>query len=442
MTAAALIAKWSGPWPHRLTKALVLAGAATLPLQNAATLNVGFTLRLSDALFGLALVVGLPFAVRGLLALPAWLRWTSVALLAIYVIATVTRHLATIPGDPRAGDLRAAVYVGNLAEGAGILCLVVGLWKGFEALRPLLIAVTAGSAAAALYAVWQWPAQHYGLPFSNVINTLDSNGITAGSSQGTGILGWERVRGTFLEPHFLGGFMAAAAPLAVVLAVQSRGTARRLAFAAAALMIVALLLTSSAPAWAGFGVAALVACTAYAVGRGRPVLAAAAAICTSAALFAAPVLLVEPATLAAITGRSTTDATVTAEGRKETWNRVLDIWAARPAAGYGAGQSSVRLTLDATGTGALQSAQGLWASSLIDVGVVGLSLWLVLTGTVLTLAVGRIAVRGSVAGAALAMATVAALCSAFVTNDRLDLSVWLLFGIVAACALRGAEATG
>jgi len=434
LTFSGSISAWSGPRAERWTRWLVLGGAAALPLQSTATVDIGFTLRVSYVLFGLALVVGLPFAWRGLWLLPPWLRWSAAGLLATYVVVTSTSDLATIAGTSRGGDLRALVYLTDLAIGAGLMCVAAGLWRGFGSLQPLFVALTIGAGAAAAYAVYQWPAQRYGLPVSDILTTRDSNGITTEGFQGTGLLGWERARGTFLEPHFLGAFMSAAAPVAVLAAVQARARMRVVALVAAALVIVALVVSSSAPAYASFAVAGIIAGTTWAVGAGRPRLAGLTAAGAAAAILAAPSLVLVPEVLASATGRDAATLTVTADFRKDAWQRVLDIWSLEPAGGHGAGQSSVRLALasDRPGAVGLSSAQGIWASALIDVGLVGLGFWIALVGGALAHVFRGTYRQPWLASAMLVMATVAAVSSALVASDRLDLRVWLLFGIVAA----------
>jgi hypothetical protein len=435
---------WSGARPERLARWLLLAGAAALPLQNTATLDIGFTVRPSHLLLGLALVVGLPFAWRGFLLLPAWLRWPAVGLVGIYALATVMGDLATIAGTPRGGSARAAVYLADLAQGAAVMCLVPGLYRGRLALRPLLLALAAGTGLAALYALWQWPAQRFGLPLTDILTTADSNAITRGGEQGAGLLGWERARGTFLEPHFLGAFMSAAVPLAVVASLQAQGARRMLAAVAAAAGLGALVVSSSAPAYAGFAIATAVAGAAWGVGTGRPRLAALAAAATTSALLAAPVVVAAPEVLAAVTGRDAATLTITAEFRTRTWSRVLDIWAVQPAYGHGAGQSSVQLSLLSEGSSAvgLQSAQGLWASSLIDTGAVGLGIWVVLLGAFISVALREVWRRPSAVNALLLLAAVAAVCSALVAGDRLDLRTWLLVGVVAGASGSALRAPG
>jgi hypothetical protein len=437
VSRSALTAAWTGERAERWTAWLVLAGAAALPLQNTATFDVGFTVRLSHVLFGVALVVGLPFAWRGFLALPPWLRWPAVGLVLAYGLVSATSDMATIAGTPRGGSERAVVFLGDLVLGVGVMCLVPGLWRGLRSLQALLLAVTAGTGVAAVYALYQWPAQRLGLPLTEILTTADSNALTTGGEQGSGVLGWERARGTFLEPHFLGAFMAAGIPLALLAAAQARGRVRALAAAAAVAATGALLVTSSAPAYASITIAALVGAAAWGVAAGRPRLAAAAAAAGTAAVLAAPGLVAAPEVLAAVTGRDTTTLTATADFRTQTWSRVLDIWAVQPAQGYGAGQSSVQLSLVTQGQTAvgLNSAQGLWASSLIDAGVIGLGLWTALLGAGLVLAAAVLWRQTTPAAAMLVPAVVAAICAAVVAGDRLDLRIWLLLGIVAAASL-------
>jgi O-antigen ligase len=436
LSLSGLISSWGGPRAERWTTWLVLAGATALPLQNTATVDVGFTVRLSHVLFGAALLVGLPFALRGVLLLPPWLRWSAVGLVATYAIVTATSDLATIAGTSRGGSVRAVVYLSDLALGVGLMALVAGVWRGLKTLQPLLLAITAGAGMAALYAVYQWPALRFGLPLSDILTTRDSNGLTTEAAQGPGLFGWERVRGTFLEPQFLGAFMSAAAPVAVLAAAQARGRTRALALLSAATSVMALVLTSSAPAFASLAIGAIIAGTTWAVGAGRPRLAAVAASATALVILATPILVVAPEAFSAVTGRDSATLIATAHFRTQTWNEALDIWAVHPASGYGAGQSSVQLSLLGAqpAGGGLRSAQGLWASALVDVGVIGLGFWLALIAGTLALALRTAYASPSLASAMLVMALTAAVCAALVANDRLDLRVWLLFGVVAAAS--------
>src|SRR5205807_2450607 len=96
--------------------------------------------------------------------------------------------------------------------------------------------------------------------------------------------------------------------------------------------------------------------------------------CTTISLAAA-----EPAALATVTNRSGRSLDITTDFRLETWRRVTAIWAQRPILGYGAGQSSVRLAevqlANGEPTHLLASAQGIWAASLVDAGVLGFGAW-------------------------------------------------------------------
>lgn len=434
MLTGKILDAWRGAGAERWTAWLMVAAAAVLPLQSTATVDIGYTLRPSYILLGAALVIGLPVAVRGWRRAPRWLGVIAMALAGVYLLATAFGDMATIAGTARGGGSRALVYLVDLVLGLGVIGLVCGLWAGLDQLRPLITATVVGAGLAALYAIWQWPAQEFGLPMEDILTTRDSNGVTTGGEQGPGLFGWERVRGTFLEPHFLGGFMASIAPLALAVASWTGGRLRMAAWAAGAMMILALILTSSASAWAVFGLAALCAAAAWGIGAGRPRPAMAAAMAACAAILLAPSLVVAPETLARATGRDAQTLVATADFRKQTWDTALDIWAARPAIGFGPGQSSVQLSLVQQGDRAagLNSAQGVWAAALVDAGVPGLALWLLLLGGTSLLAFLALGARPSWTSAALAAAVLAGSLSALIATDRLDLRVWLLAGAAAA----------
>src|SRR4051812_14204238 len=109
----------------RCARALTLAGAATLFLQSAATIDLVFTVRVSYVLLLGALVVGAPWAWAGWRALPWWLGVAGAALLLVYVLATLVGDEAVLTAG-RSGRSRSLVYVGDLALGLGVLGLVRG----------------------------------------------------------------------------------------------------------------------------------------------------------------------------------------------------------------------------------------------------------------------------------------------------------------------------
>jgi hypothetical protein len=197
-------------------RGLVLAAAVALFLQAAATVDLVYTVRPSFVLMSVAVVLGLPFAVAGWRRTPPWIMWPAAGLLVAYLTALLLGRAETI-GLARAGSHRDLAYIGDLAVGMGAFGLVIALWADGRRMWQLLGAVAISGAAAAVYAVYQWPAQIFGWPFDDVVNVPDSNGVTTGASQGAGVFGHERVRGTFLEPHLLGAFLASLLPAALAL---------------------------------------------------------------------------------------------------------------------------------------------------------------------------------------------------------------------------------
>jgi hypothetical protein len=431
-----LLAAWRSPLMARCARALTLAGAATLFLQSAATVDVVFTVRVSYVLLMAALVVGAPWAWSGWRALPWWLAVAAAALLLIYVLATLFGDEVVLAAG-RSGRSRSLVYLGDLALGLGVLGLVRGLWDNDEGRGPLIAALALGGIAAGVYAFYQWPAQHFGLPLHDVVTTGDSNGVTTGGLQGNGVLGWERVRGTFLEPHFLGTFLASMLPLVVAWGLAGSRRTLHVSAVGAAGMLVALLLTASVPSWFCFGLATLITAALGATARGHVRAAAACACVAAVACVLAPLTLARPEAAAALTHRSADSMVVTTRFRTEAWDQAVDLWATRPILGFGAGQSSVRIALATEGTGAtaLPSAQGLWAASLVDVGILGFAAWAVLLVGIVAL-VARAAWRRPSAEALLVFASVLASClSSAVAGDRTELRVWvvLALGLALAC---------
>lgn len=433
---------WSGRRAELAALALVLAAAALLFLDAAGTLHAVYTVRLSYLCAAAAVVVGAPYVVRGRRALPPSVQVAALALLVVYVVAAVLGHQVALPGEPRTGRVRSVVYVLDLALGLACLALVPALFRTPARLRLLGWAFVAGGAVAGGYALYQWFGQRYGWPLTDLNNTLDSNGITTGANQGPGVLGWTRARGTFLEPHFLGDYAASILPLAAGLALLARGRVRLATTAAAVALGAALIATSSAPDGAVLVIGVLLATAGLVIGRGRVAAAAAIGCATAAVAVLTPFALVFPTAVAAATGRSEADVVATIRFRTDTWSHAIEIWQRRPALGFGPGQSSVQLAIPtqvappllASRAPALQSAQGIWAASLVDAGVAGLACWIALflgAGWAVLRAVGH---RPSAFTWAVAAAALAAAAGAEITGDRLDLRVWLLLGFALAVA--------
>lgn len=424
---------WGSRSVGLVARVLALAAAAVLPLDAAGTIRVVYTLRPSFLLFGLALALGLPIALRGWASLAPWLRWAAAGLVTVQVLAIIFGAQAELVGNGRAGTHRDLLYLADLLLGLGVVGLLTGLFSDGQS-RPLVIAICGGGLLAAGYGLYQWIAQHYGLPLSDVNNTLDSNGVTAGGDQGIGLLGWERIRGTFLEPHFLGAYLASIVPVSVALAVTARRRLRRAAAVGTAGMLAALVLTSSAPALAALGVGFVVALAVVSVARGRVLAAALAGAIVAIVAIGIPVVFEAPQVLASVTGRSAQDLELTAQFRQTAWTTSIDIWSRRPLLGYGPGQSSVQLARELGGPKSTVpiSAQGLWAATLMDTGAIGFAFWVMLLGGLFFVAAGCAVRHASTAQILVLFAATTALLSGQVSGDRLGLSVWTLLGLLMA----------
>jgi O-antigen ligase len=434
-------ATWTGATAADIARLLVLAAAALLSLSAAATFEVGFTLTPSYLLVALAVIVGAPAALRGWLALPRYAYCLATLLVIVYLVGVVTGSDSGLPDQPQRSTHRDVVYLLDLIIGLQVVGLAVDLFHDRGALRRFAICLCAGGVGAATYAIYQWPAQHFGLPLADINNALNSDGFTRGHRfQGVGLLGWERVRGTFKEPLFLASYLAMLIPLCIGLAASASRRRRLLWLAAAGVMGLALAFTVSSLAWAALGLALLALLAGWAVLTGRVRLAWVFGSVLGLVVLLAPSFFLDPSILSGVTGRSPDALRATSQNRLNAWDGALQVWSSRPVFGYGPGQSAVRLAYrpsvapGETAPLVLGSAQGLWAASLVDVGLVGLWTWALLLATLATIA-GRALRRAprSLPFAALLSAGIAVLLGQ-ITADRLDLRVWLVVGMLMAAA--------
>jgi len=427
---------WSGPRPRRVARFLALAGCGTLFLAAAATVQVVYSIRVPYALFGAACAVGAPLVVDGWRTAPAWVRATALSLFAVYLAATIAGTGDTL-GTARGGSHRDLAYLVDLGVGLASVGLVMGLWRDAPS-GPAVRALAIGASLAALYAIYQWPARRFGLPLDDVNNTLDSNGVTSGHFQGRGLLGWERVRGTFQEPHYLAAFLAALLPFSVLAAWTTR---RRLLAAGVAAVAVAMILTVSAPAWGSLSIGAAAAAALFAIGRGWTGAAAATAAAAVALAVAGPLVGTSPHALASVTGRSDSELLTSSNVRFDAWRDAARIWASRPVLGFGPGQSSVQLArveiaAERRSRTKLSSAQGLWAAALVDAGALGFGAWLLFLGGVLVVGARGLFRDPTPLRAAAFAAGVSIVVSSEVAGDRLDTVAWVLIGLLLASAAR------
>ena len=425
--------------PH--TRRLVLLACVAFFLQSAGTVEVVYTIRPSFALLALASVVGFPFVWIGWSTVPRWVLWSGMAVVFVYALAALGGS-GTSLGIGRAGPERALVYLADLGVGLSTFGLVVGLWGPGRSKASLLQAVFLCGALAGAYASYQWVAQKHGWPLSDILSVEDSNAFTTGGPQGTGVFGYERVRGTFLEPHFLGAFLAVSLPLAVALWCDSDTRRRRWwVGAAASFMLFGLLFTASVPAWAILGVCGMLILVPFFVLNGASYAAGPAAAVLTMLLLAVPLTITYPGLLSNLTGRSAMDLDLTSTFRTETWRDSLEIWAQRPVLGYGPGQSAVQLTAKTAGPHGpgLASPQGLWAAVLIDAGTLGLGCWAVLLGGLICYGIIGFGRDPTLFGGAIVAAALVAVSSGLMAGDRVELRTWVLLGLLTLIATPAAD---
>jgi hypothetical protein len=428
-----------GPRSEAVCRVLVLASAVVLFLHDAATVGVSYTLRVSYGLMALACLLGVRFVLRGWRSLPIGVKLAAGLLVLVYLISGVVGVNPVLNGQGRGSHTRWIVYVLDLGLGLASVGLLLGLFRDQRRVRQLIVALALGGVAAAAYGVYQWFAQRHGWPFSNLDNAPNSDNFTTGARfQGLGLLGWERIRGTFVEPFALGIYLAAMLPLVWLLFGTATRRARACSLAALGLTSLALVLTDSSLAWASLALAVAFGATGAFITAGRPLLAGVAGGGLALLAVLCTVTVAEPGFLSSLTARSNTQLHLTLSARTDAWSESEHIWSERPVLGFGPGASSVKLARRDNAVGVksspmvLGSAYGIWAASLIDAGVLGLLSWLVLFASVLYYAGSVALARRSLRMWAVMAALVAAMIASQVGGDRLDLRVWVLIGLVLA----------
>ena len=361
------------------------------------------------------------------------------SLVTVYVLGAAFGSGAGLPAAGARSSHRSLLYLADSTLGLAALGLMVGTFVRPGRSRQLASWVAIGGVLAALYALYQWPAQHFGWPLADVNNTVNSDGYTTGRLfQGVGVIGWERVRGTFKEPLLLGSYLALILPVAIGLAATARRCLRAWWSLSAAVCGGALLLTDSSLSWGVLALASLISAAAWAVANGKMRTAAALGTVLAIALLIAPVTFANPTFLSHVTGRSAAALKATTENRVGAWRRAIAAWDRLPLTGYGPGQSSVRMAYRPPKPNApivLGSAQGLWAAALIDTGLIGLLSWIALLGSLVLLA-GEILIRRmNYLSLGIFCAALTALMLGNLSGDRLDLQVWVVLGLAIAATL-------
>jgi hypothetical protein len=428
---------------ERACRGVVLAAAATLFLHDAATVGVSYTLRISYALLALACLFGAPFVLRGWRSAPVGVQLSAALLVLVYLVAGVVGVNPVVAVGGRGSSARWLVYLLDLGVGLSTIGLLLGLFRDGRRVRLLILALIVGAVLASIYGLYQWLAQHYGWPLANLDNAPNSDNFSTGARfQGLGLFGWERVRGTFVEPFAFGIYLAAMLPLLTELFTAHRRRSRLVAWVAALTVVGALLVTDSSLAWASLLVALAVVGAGAFISLGRPLLAGAAAAGSVLLAVLSIATLADPGMLSSVTQRSDSQLRLTVGARTDAWSESTAIWSRRPVLGYGPGASSVKLARADNAVGVssaplvLGSAYGIWAASLIDGGVLALLAWIVFFSAVLW-HTAAVALR---TGSALAWMTIAALLAAMLASqvggDRLDLRVWVLVGVALTASRR------
>jgi O-antigen ligase len=186
-----------------------------------------------------------------------------------------------------------------------------------------------------------------------------------------------------------------------------------------------------------------------AIARAWTARAALAAAAVMLVAMLGPLLIVQPQYLTSVTGRDAVQLEMSTRSRTDSWQAAVGVWSSRPALGYGPGQSAVRLAgepLSLRGDGSdaaiLGSAHGVPMAALVDAGVFGFGLWLLLLGSVVFIGVRAVLREPTWLLAGLFAAALVGILASLVAGDRLELFAWVILGLMVVVGSGRGESRG
>lgn len=456
----------------RVVSIALLGLLATAPLANALTLDVGFPLTVGH-LFALVLAGGLLWHDRGR---PRIVTWLPITLFGAFLVVYAASFAANSGADLQREDWA----TGRFAP--GIRSLTKVLWLGGNITIALIVAnavrrlsweqramqaLAIGALVVGAYGVYQVVGETHGF----YVPLLPSTEFIQGSPQYWVVL---RARSTFLEPSFLGGFLAVALPMIAVAWLDREPTKPRriLTMAALVLASASIIVTFAIGGWlpAAVGVVILVALA----GRGHriPILARVAVASILALLVVAIAVPNVPRAMSVLLYKGALGSGVVAEGpartpgpstsptaseepdldelppevaavsaaeRSATTRAALNMWTDHPVLGVGPGNFGLRYReYRAPGVAEptqLLIANNVYAELLAETGILGLLAFVGGAGALVVLALrawsrSRAARRLRLAAGVAALSATAAY---FLLSPTFTmLYQWAIAGLVAA----------
>lgn len=435
---------WLLKSPIRCMYALVI----TLPLEAAAVLEVGFTLRIAYALIGLCCVS--TWLSRRRLVIERDPTTAGLMLFILICTASMVQFVIFPPPEIanlqsglglRASGLRVFVQLFLLLLHVAFFFNVLVLLRDKARIRSAVRLYIVTAVVVAAYGVYQLVAITYNLPFKNITNAISTGGEgIAGVSYASSIFAAIRPRSTFQEPGNLGQFLLSALAILLVYQPFVGRKDKFLQYSSILVLVWGIIVTVARGTYLGM---LLVVVLLLVVGSRRVSLPNLIAVLLSIAAFAAvvfPVMAVMSHGAGSMTGMLTgrfTGNEMTQETRKEYLPVLLAVWQEHPVLGVGLGAYGAYGAAELK-IGTVMSAHGVWWSVLVETGLLGLAAYMWFIGAWFRLLYRRSIgdwdpeLRGILAGLILAMAGV--LFQYLFMCDRMSTYVWFLLALGCAAA--------
>ena len=445
----AYITRWLIHSPERCFYALII----TLPLESAAVLEIGFTLRLSYILICLCAISTWIFNKRKTTP-----NYSVITPLVLYTLVCVFSFIQIIIFPPpsisnvlagialRASGIRYFVQLFLLLLHVILFINILIVVKSKEQIQKMISIYVLISILISAYALYQPLAIAFDLPLKSINNAMDTGGDSYGKlPYASGAFVDVRPNSTFQEPGNLGQYLLSSLGILMVYNPFRKRKFEYARFAAIAVLFAGIAVTVSRGTF--LSMVPMLIVLIFSKIRKHATFGI-IALGISVVVFASIVFPVIEVTskkdftfLSVITGRFGAD-TMDNDVRKDYSHILFSVWSKHPIIGVGLGAygyyGGAKLHAPV-----MLSSHGFWWSVLAETGIVGLLLCIWFIGGSLLTIYKRFCVCSDNDIKSLLGGIFAALIGVFFQymflGDRLSSYVWFLLGLGVAASLIAAN---
>lgn len=433
---------WLLKSPYRCMYALIIS----LPLEAAAVLEVGFTLRIAYLLAALcALCTWSIYRIkrvpesRSLRPLAVFALISTISLIQIVLFPPPPIHGILSSLETRASGMRYFVQLFMLLLHVLLFLNVLVLFRERAQVRTAVKIYVVVAVIIAIYTLYQPVAVNFNLPLQAITNSINTNGIGYGGvPYASTDVAAVRPRATFQEPGNLGQYLLTALAILLLYNPFTSRKAKLFHYLSISILTWGIIVTIARGTY--ISLALIVLYLLLSRLRRESIKSIGVMLC-SILLFAVIIFPV-------LGTRKTEDVSFTlmllgrfsmaddsSRERVQALPALISVWSKHPVLGVGLGAYGSWGSAE-MGLGTILSACGVWWSVLVETGILGLIayIWFI-AAVLLPLHYGVMRCRDPELrriGAGLMVSVVGALVQYLFFADRMSTAVWFLLGLCAA----------